>query len=160
MYQEINPLTGDVTLRGRDGREFRVDRLSLTLYGLREIASQLGIAPSEFEGVRLNVYRSGRIVGSVPALFEPSGIRATNALYSPRPGDFTRREDGGWDAAWNMGPGDLASVPGFSHIPADATEAADAGPAPRDTAFGIEGGCGPVGYYPECTFESSSVRVY
>jgi hypothetical protein len=52
------------------------------------------------------------LIGTVPPSFEPSRIRSTNWLYTPRPGDFTRENDY-WVANYTLGSGDLEAVPGF-----------------------------------------------
>lgn len=53
-----------------------------------------------------------QLVGTVPPHFDPSRIKSTSFMYSPRPGDFTREGDA-WVANYTLGPGDLEAVPGF-----------------------------------------------
>lgn len=98
-----------VTYELPDGRRIDVDKDTVESYGIRKIARQFGI---EMSAERVPVFHHGERVGTVPAEFDPSFIKSKSLFYDPRPGDFTRTEDG-WVAHQSLGPGDVASVPGF-----------------------------------------------
>lgn len=92
-----------------DGRRLDVDRRVVERYGIREIAKQYGV---EMPTERVPVFHHGERVGTVPAEFDPAFIKSKSFFYDPRPGDFTRTSEG-WQVSHTMGPGDVASVPGF-----------------------------------------------
>jgi hypothetical protein len=77
--------------------------------GIDGVRRYLGVKPST---ERLPVKQNGRIVGSLPADFDPGFVRSSSWLYDPRPGDFIRRDDH-WEANQMLGPGDLEAVRGF-----------------------------------------------
>ena len=98
-----------VTYELPDGRRLCVDRDAVERHGIREIAKAHGV---ELPTERVPVFHWGERVGTVPAEFDPAFIKSKSFFYSPRPGDFTRTEEG-WLVSHTMGPGDVASVPGF-----------------------------------------------
>jgi hypothetical protein len=98
-----------VTYELPDGRGLRVDRTAVERRGIREIAKAYGV---EMPTERVPVFHHGERVGTVPAEFDPAFIKSKSFFYDPRPGDFTRTAEG-WQAHKSLGPGDIASVPGF-----------------------------------------------
>jgi hypothetical protein len=98
-----------VTYELPDGRRLDVDRDAVERYGIREIAKAHGV---EMPTERVPVFHHGERVGTVPAEFDPAFIKSKSLFYDPRPGDFTRTAEG-WVVDKMMGPGDVASVPGF-----------------------------------------------
>ncbi len=86
-----------------------VDPRLIQKYGLQKVMEGFGV---EMPTERIPVFHMGERVGTVPAEFDPAFIKSKSFFYTPRPGDFTRTEEG-WLAHKTMGPGDVASVPGF-----------------------------------------------
>ncbi len=102
-------MNGVVTYELPDGRRVCVDRRAVERYGIRKLLAEHGIeVPTE----RIPVFHHGERVGTVPAELDPALIKSKSFFYTPRPGDFTRPEEG-WLAHKSMGPGDVAAVPGF-----------------------------------------------
>lgn len=98
-----------VTYELSDGRRLRVNREDVERVGVREVAKAYGV---EMPTGRVPVFHHGERVGTVPTEFDPAFIKSKSFFYDPRPGDFTRTPEG-WLAHHSMGPGDVASVPGF-----------------------------------------------
>lgn len=98
-----------VTYELDDGRRVDVDPRLIQEIGLRKVMERLGV---EMPAERIPVFHHGERVGTVPAEFDPAFIKSKSFFYDPRPGDFTRIAEG-WQVSHTMGPGDVASVPGF-----------------------------------------------
>lgn len=98
-----------VTYEWPDGRRLRCDRRAVEKHGIEAIAKMYGM---EVPTDRIPVFHHGERVGTVPATFDPGMIKSKSFFYDPRPGDFTRTEEG-WQAHKSLGPGDIAAVPGF-----------------------------------------------
>ena len=104
-------MRGTVTYDLGDNQFIRLDARTVREFGVEEILRQAGHGDKIPTG-RVNVMRKGRLLGTVPATFEPMAIKSASILYDPRPGDFVRQGDH-WEVAWNLGPGDLDCVSGF-----------------------------------------------
>ena len=104
-----NWANGTVTYEVSPGRYVDVDPRVVRVHGLETIAEHLGI---KLPTGRTNVMQHGRIVGTVPAAFDPLFIKSKSFLYDPRPGDFIR-EGNVWIANRTLGYGDLEAVPEF-----------------------------------------------
>lgn len=103
-------MNGTVTYEIGEGRWITLDARMLREIGLKAAMEKYGV---EMPTGRLPVFQRGREIGSLPAAFDPMFIKSTSFLYDPRPGDFRRTKEG-WEAAANMGPGDLDCVPEFT----------------------------------------------
>lgn len=105
----MDMMRGTATFEIEDGRYLTVDVRDLKRYGLEELMKAHGV---ELPTERVDVYRHGKKIGSVPGSFDPLTIRSTSFFYDPRPGDFVREGDK-WIASRTLGPGDLEAVEGF-----------------------------------------------
>lgn len=105
-------MRGVVTYEIGDGRWVTLDARTVIEIGLKAVMEEYGV---EMPTGRLPVFQRGREIGSLPGAFDPLMIKSTSFLYDPRPGDF-RRTNKGWEAAANMGPGDLDCVPEFTRM--------------------------------------------
>lgn len=95
-----------------DGRFLRVDQDVVRELGLKKIAEMYGILdllPQD----RVPVTQDGKVIGTMPAEFDPDFIKSTSFFYDPRPGDFIRTPSG-WEAARSLGPGDFEAITGFA----------------------------------------------
>lgn len=72
-------------------------------------------APGERDK-RIPVIQEGRLVGSLPAWFDPWAARSLSFLFDIRDGDYVRKGDT-WIAHRTLGPGDLDCTPGFQREP-------------------------------------------
>ena len=95
-----------------DGRYINLSGREVRDHGPGPLLESIGYAVAS-DGKRLSVKQHGRVVGTLPADFEPTLIRSRSFLYDPRPGDFARKGDE-WIAADSIGPGDFEAVPGFA----------------------------------------------
>ncbi|WP_417261702.1 hypothetical protein [Celeribacter sp.] len=93
-----------------DGRWATFCVRDIRRHGIKELLRFEGVAMDE---TPIAVFQSGERIGTVPGDFDPMSIRPKSFLYEPRPGDFTRNEDG-WHANRTLCPGDLEAVPGFT----------------------------------------------
>lgn len=107
-------MTGAVTYDLGDKRFIKFSARDVRKYGVEEMLRHMGYGDKMPTG-RVNVMQRGRLVGTVPAMFDPARIKSASFLYDPRPGDFVMVGDH-WEASKMLGPGDLESVSGF--IPA------------------------------------------
>ena len=104
-------MRGIVTYELADGRRIDFDARALREFGIEALMKSAGIADAIPSG-RVDVWQSGKKIGTVPATFDPMAIKSTSWLYDVRHGDFVRDGDY-WTANWTLGPGDLEAVPGF-----------------------------------------------
>ncbi len=108
-------MNGTVTFDLGNNQFIKIDARDVREYGVEEILRSAGHGDKIPTG-RVNVMQRGRLVGTVPATFDPAAIKSASFLYDPRPGDFIRKADH-WEADKMLGPGDLECVSGF--IPAN-----------------------------------------
>jgi len=105
-----DPIKRTITFETKTGLRVRLDTDMVRRYGLEAIMKEYGVKMSK---ERVLVHQHGRVVGDVPPEFHPSLINSKSFFYDVRPGDFTQRNDGDWDACRTLGPGDLEAIPGF-----------------------------------------------
>jgi hypothetical protein len=98
-----------VTYELDDGRRVRFDEKFVREHGIQEAMKAAGIEPDQR---RLPVFQDGHMVGTLPALFDPSTAKSRSFMYDFRRGDFTRSGDR-WLVNSALGNGDLEAVPGF-----------------------------------------------
>lgn len=97
-----------------DGRRIRLDRDAVRARGAAALIRSAGLepfAPGE-ENARLPVSQAGRVIGSLPATFDPAIASSRSPMFSIRPTDF-RREGDGWTACRSLGPGDFGALAEF-----------------------------------------------
>jgi hypothetical protein len=94
-----------------------LDAHAVREYGLELLLQEYGV---ELPTERVPVYQRDRMIGTVPAMFDPLNIKSTSFLYDPRVGDF-KREGDKWVAARNLGPGDFDAIEGFERHRAPTT---------------------------------------
>lgn len=111
MRRVDDPMTGDVTCYFDDGTAMKFDRRAVQDVGLPELLRSVGLSKHIPSG-RLDVEQDGRVIGTVPATFDPLHMKSTSLWYEARGGDFVRSGDK-WIASRTLGPGDLEAVPGF-----------------------------------------------
>jgi hypothetical protein len=111
LESEEDRMRGVVTYEFGNGTRVCLDARDVRRHGVSAL-----VQGSEWEHLlpteRKEVMHDGRLVGSVPADFDPQNIRSTSLMYEPRPGDFKHGE-GCWIADRTLGLGDLDAVAGF-----------------------------------------------
>lgn len=107
--REPDRFKGTVTFEIGDGRYLTVDADIVREIGVAGVAKMYGV---EAAGGRVQVWRGGRMIGTVPAAWHPMQIRSTTILYEPRSGDFTWDGES-WQACLTLCPGDFDAIPDF-----------------------------------------------
>lgn len=102
---------GIVTYELDDGKRVSLSRSAVERFGLQTVLKHNGLT---INTKRVTVLQNGRQIGTLPWDFDPLYIKSASPLYTPREGDFVRKDDG-WHANVHLGYGDLGAIPGFVH---------------------------------------------
>jgi hypothetical protein len=103
---------GVITYDLGNNQFIKFDRRAVQEFGVERLLAESGHGDKIPTG-RVNVMQHGRLIGTVPATFDPLRIKSKSWLYDPRPGDFKWCGDY-WEADRMMGAGDFECIDDFS----------------------------------------------